>query len=242
MNEPHQVLTKNQIRRFLLKIDFGGEVPTEEIVNALKNDFARLERRVVSGYAVTIDAKSVEPATVKKEDTAEYCLANDHGAVLVVSPAQKAVIIRSEFYRDCTVYEGIVDKLSAICSNCMAKRIGLRYINVFPCTKVSQISHVLKTPYASAVRALLSGESICRAVCVQTVNRENGNLCNVQFGVPNDAFPNVIGKLDLLLDVDSAFAGAVQGAQWSEKIKVLNHSAYVVFRDFVTDQQVSDME
>lgn len=238
-----QALTRNCIKNFILRIDLNGDMPVDEITRCLKDDFIRMETRKVAGFTMNLDTRGLQhiPA-VSREESEEFYFVKSETNVMSILPKQNAVIINAKSYISNEEYKSTIDKLAQVCSQAEARRIGLRYVNVFACAKQCSISSVFNTQFAAALRGLMKSTMVNRAICVQSRKTSDDYICNVQFGLPNEGYPDIIRKYELLLDIDSFVVGGVRGGDWVSVVSGLNHAAYDVFREIVTTRKIEEMK
>lgn len=240
-NTSERTLTRNQIKEFILRIDYRGELPLENLSNALKSFCVRTEIREVSGVSMTISPKSLVPK-VEPTNQKEYVFVKDSQSVISVSPSNHCIVFHSSMYTDNQVYTDIVEAIACACEGITAHRIGLRYINRYSCEKESQITKVFATPYSTAVKSLLVADNVSRAICVLNQSVGDGLCCQIQFGIPNEFYPSKISVYNLLLDIDSFIFAEVLSDKWSKIIARLNHVAYDMFLKVVHSRQIELMK
>lgn len=235
---PSRTLVNNDIKQFILRIDFQSPLPTIELVEALKDDFSRVENRKIVGFEVAVNLPKNTSALSQKDFT-DLVLVKDH-LTLTLSAKDNSLYIAATSYLDNTVYKSISDRIIDVCRStgeCSAKRIGMRYINEIACPKITAISRIFKKSYSSVVRNMISTHDTNRAVAIQIRNCDDYTL-RIQYGVLNKFFPAVIKNYDLLLDIDSSTIGEISIDRWSETIKKLNHAAYDSFVNIVTEAYI----
>lgn len=239
MNE--NTLTRNCLKNFILRIDFSGTVPFDEIANAIKDMFVRREERTVKGIRMIFNPAQGDVMPIMAEDAShEDLFVKGDGSTLVLSRIDSSLVIQSLKYIDNSAYEDVLGRV--VSCQWRARRVGLRYINSFSCEKNNGIAKIMKPPYAELVKKLSLGETVCRAMNVQSRITNESNINKIQFGVPNSSFPKKITRYDLLLDIDAFHVGDVESADCTALVKQLNHDAYAIFREFITDRQLGEMK
>lgn len=243
MSENGQTLKHNCIKNFILRIDLNGSMPVAEITQKLKDDFIRMETRKVEGFTMKLDACGLQHVPdVSRDESEEFFFIKNNSNVMSLLPKQNAILINAKSYENNEEYKSTIDKLASVCTQCEARRIGLRYVNVFPCQKQNAISSVFKNPFALSLRNLLKDEAISRAICVQSRRVSDDYICNIQFGIPNDGYPDIIRRFDLLLDIDAFMVGGIKGEEWPKVVSELNHAAYSAFCEIVTESKIQKMK
>lgn len=131
--------------------------------------------------------------------------------------------------------------MTAVGDQVTARRIGLRYVNSFPCAKVTDVRKVLNLTYGATVSSILKSEQLTRAIVLEEYQHEDC-YARVQYGIPNKFYPSLIKSLDLLLDIDVFQAGAQFITDWAESVKVCNHKAFEVFRLFIKEDYLGKLK
>lgn len=242
-SEHPNLLLNNRLKEFLLKINFAEGLTIDGLSTAIEGDYIRKEVHEISSVNVQVRTQNgqMEASACEAPKRDQYVFVLGDKANLVFLPVEQVLEIHTNVYRDNTIYKSLIQKISEAFPECVARRIGLRYINIFDCARVSGLSSVLKAPYSGMVKSLLHEDSATRAVCVTSWMLENGSACNVQFGVPNECFPRHRVNCNVLLDIESYVQGEVIGRDWPMRIRELNHAAYDRFRSYVTDRQIAKM-
>jgi uncharacterized protein (TIGR04255 family) len=163
-----------------------------------------------------------------------------------LNTSQKTISFESNSYIDNSVY---VDRLAAIIEKInnqgilglMSSRIGMRFINLFPCEKKENIKKILQKPNDKAIIDSLAKVNLNRSVFVEQYN--NGNyFVRVQYGIFNKFYPAVIRNLDVTLDIDVYYGGLRPIAEWTEDIRTYNHAAFDKFKEYVEPSYIETMQ
>ena len=236
-----QTLSKNCIKNFILRIDFADALPFTAISDAIKDLFVRREERQVDGFRMRFDpARGEVVPVVEKGAIRENLFIKADGCSLVLSPIDFSLVIGASSYINKSVYEDILNKLTLVEWN--ARRVGLRYVNLFECQKLTGVGKILNVPYSEVIKRLATCEVASRVICVQSRTTSNGHVQKVQFGIPNSGFPRRILNHDILLDIDAFYVGAIKSNECCEMVEELNHEAYDIFTELVTERQIGMMQ
>ena len=241
MNE--QTLPKNKITQFILRIDLPKDCTLNfrQLALDLKDDYVRFVENTEHNVHLDIDRHSVT-----ERDFINYVLHADNGVQLILNTSQKIISFESNSYIDNSVY---VSRLAAIIEKInnqgivglMSSRIGMRFINLFPCEKKENIKKILKKPNDKAIIDSLAKANLNRSVFVEQYN--NGNyFVRVQYGIFNKFYPAVIRNLDVTLDIDVYYGGLRPIAEWTEDIRMYNHAAFDKFREYVEPSYIETMQ
>ena len=187
----------------------------------------------------------MDTTEVTKRDFTNYTLYGDNGIQLFLNTSQKLISFESQSYIDNSVY---VDRLDAIVEriqkqglqNIMASRIGMRYVNLFPCEKKENIRKILQKPYDKAIIDSLAKGNLNRSVFVEEYNYD-GYYVRVQYGIVNKFYPAVIKNLDVTLDIDVFYGGLTPITDWKEIIHIYNHAAFDKFKEYVEPAYIESM-
>ena len=161
----------------------------------------------------------------------------DNGVQLVLNSFKKIISFESRSYIDNSVYldrmAKIIEKINAQGQeNVMSSRIGMRYINLFPCEKKEGVKKILQKPNDKAIIDSLAKENLSRSVFVEQYNYDS-HYVRVQYGIINKFYPSVIRSFDITLDIDVYYGGQIPIAEWSEVIGTYNHAATAKFKEYV---------
>ena len=235
MNE--QTLPKNKITQFILRIDLPKDCTLDfrQLALDLKDDYVRFVENTEHNVHLDLDRHSVT-----ERDFINYVLHADNGVQLILNTSQKTISFESNSYIDNSVY---VDRLAAIIEKInnqgilglMSSRIGMRFINLFPCEKKENIKKILQKPNDKAIIDSLAKVNLNRY--------NNGNyFVRVQYGIFNKFYPAVIRNLDVTLDIDVYYGGLTPIADWTENIRTYNHAAFDKFKEYVEPSYIETMQ
>ena len=83
---------------------------------------------------------------------------------------EKSIFIESLLYENNSAYEksltNIINALKNIDPNICSRRIGMRYVNNFPCSKLADVSKILNASDAKAIKEDAGKDNIARAMIV----------------------------------------------------------------------------
>ena len=244
MNE--NTLEKNKINQFILRIDLPKDSPVDfrKLALDLQGEYVRLIENVEHNVNINFNTDEVT-----KRDFTNYTLVADNGIKLIMNTVGKTISIETTSYIDNSVYDdrldSIINKINAQgIPNVMAARIGMRYINLFPCDRKESIKKILQKPNDKAIIDSLSKQNLNRSVFVEQFNCE-GYYIRVQYGVVNKFYPAVISNLDITLDItldiDVYYGGLQSIENWKEVIRTYNHAAFVKFKEYVEPDFINSM-
>ena len=241
MNE--QTLPKNKIIQFILRIDMPKDCDLDfcQLALDLKNEYVRFVENTEHNVHLDFDRHSVT-----ERDFINYVLHAENGVQLLLNTSQKIISFESNSYIDNSVY---VDRLASIIEKInnqgihglMSPRIGMRFINLFPCEKKESIKKILQKPNDKTIIDSLAKANLNRSVFVEQYN--NGNyFVRVQYGIFNKFYPAVIKNLDVTLDIDVYYGGLTPIADWTENIRTYNHAALDKFKEYVEPNYIATMQ
>lgn len=233
MTENTSTLSKNALKQFILRIDFGllENSIISNIVNSISPKFDRIERRLIQGVKFKIDPQNTE---VQKQDTFDViCVSDINGIMLTFSERDGSITFESNKYKDKDTYHGILNSLIESCTalkyDYSSRRIGMRFINEFTCDRKSNISKIFDKRLANIVRNMLSTDSNSRVIAMEESTAQQYKS-RVQYGVINKFYPEQIRLYDLLLDLDLYIDTPVDIIDFGEITKTLNKAAFYSFK------------
>ncbi len=239
-----KTLKKNNITKFILKIDLLPESVEsfEQGLDSIAQFFDRKEKRILEGFS--IDINNGNP-TLSKTNDYEYVLVSDSKMIsMTFSKLQSAFWFETSNYIDNTKYEDIFKRLheilQKISTSMKSKRIGMRFINEFPCNEIGNIKKVLRTEDAKVIIELLKDKNLTRALAYKEFNKD-GRKARIQYGVANKFYPSVITRYDLILDIDVYYDLQMQIDSWDSIIAELNHAAYDYFTFAINSKYLEAM-
>lgn len=241
MNE--RTLVKNKVNQFILRIDLPKDSPLDlrQLALDLREDYVRLVESTEHNFNLNVDNYEVT-----QRDFINYTLYAENGIQLTINNSvEKFIAFESKTYLDNGVYidrlDDIIEKISNQgIEDISSSRIGMRYINIFPCERVDRIKRILQTPNDREITNLLRKEKLNRAVVVEEYNCGDYQV-RVQYGVFNKFYPSVIKNYDITLDIDVYYGGKISIEDWREVIRTYNHAAYAKFIEFVNPNYIEEM-
>lgn len=237
-----RVLTNNKVSHFILRIDVdpASGIQYDKLVNDLKAKASSYKVELHTNFNIDINKQQVN-----KQDFLKHILGFGQFLRLFIDTFPNAIIIDASHYETNIVYksilENIIQALSSQKVDVYANRIGMRFINTFPCAKKEDISKVFKSAEAKAIKDGVEKESVSRVMIVEEF-QESDYMKRVQFGVPNKFYPAVITNLDLTLDIDVYTSGRQQMALWNEIVSGCNHIAYNTFVNYIKESYLDSMK
>lgn len=240
-----RTLRNNAIKQFILRIDFGiNEIAyLQEIINEMSTFFERTEQRIINGIMFKLN--NGNPEAVKSEDFDYVLVSESKGISLTFSKAQNALWFETVNYCDSSVYKELSTRLADVFrkrdSSLIATRIGMRFINEFKCSSISDIKKVFKAKYFNVIKSMLEEEDTSRAIAYIEYNRNSYKLRS-QFGITNKYYPSVINNYDTIFDIDSYLDIQVKVCDWDGIIAELNHKAYDEFINKINEKYLGELK
>lgn len=227
------ILAKNEIKNFILKVDLinDGQLEIAKIAEKMSEHFDRTEKKQINKFSINFTKGSSE---VTQGDSFDYVLVSEEKSLsMTFSEMQCAFWLESNQYKDNSLYKGIMNKVANVVedlsSEVKSKRIGLRYINQFQCKTKRNISKIYGKRLSLLTRAMLNEEDLQSRVIGMEEYNNDGFKMRFQYGIPNKFYPAVIAVFDLLLDIDSFVESESGPTEWESLISSLNHAAYGKF-------------
>lgn len=239
--ENNRILQNNKISHFILRIDFTKDIQIDYkmLSESLKEEFTIYKTELHSNYNVNIDNFEV-----KKEDFIKYLLSTSTIS-LKIDSFEKSIIVELQQYKDKSSYmqclTKVIEKLKALNIEINSQRIGMRYINIFPCSKVSEISKILNPTDAKLIKETVVRDGIARSMIVHEYQQVD-HLVRVQYGIPNRFYPSVIKNYDIVLDIDVYSSGQQSIDTWEESITQFNHQAYDMFISYIKESFLNTLK
>ena len=240
--EETRVLMNNKVSHFILRIDVDPScgVQYDKLVNDLKPEATSYKVELHTNFNVDVNSQKVS-----RQEFLKHILGFGQFVRLTVDTFFNAIIIDASHYETNAIYKGIlshlIQALKAQEVDVYANRVGMRFINTFPCTKREEISKVFNSPEAKAIKDGLDKTSVTRVMIVEEF-QETDYMKRVQFGIPNKFYPAVISNLDLTLDIDVYTSGRQQMDLWNEIVRGCNHIAYDTFVAYIRDSYIETMK
>jgi len=236
-------LIKNKINQFILRIDLPKDtlLDLRQLALDLRDSYVRFVENTEHNFNLNVDNYDVT-----QRDFINYTLYADSGIQLVINNSvEKFIVFESKTYLDNSVY---IDRLRAIIEKINSQgiediasvRIGMRYVNIFPCERISHIKKILQTSDSNAIVNLLRKENLSRVVVVEEFNGGDYQT-RVQYGVFNKFYPSIVRNYDITLDIDVYFGGRKPIADWEETISIYNHAAYAKFLEYMNPNYIEEM-
>jgi uncharacterized protein (TIGR04255 family) len=233
MTEENSTLTKNALKQFILRIDFGilENSLIANIVNIIAPSFDRIEKRIIQGIKFKIDPQSTE---VQKNETHDIiCVSDVNGMTLTFSERDGSITFESNKYKDKDTYLGVLNSLIEAFGTLdyagNSRRIGMRFINEFVCDKKSQITKILDKRLANTIRGMLSSDTTSRVIAMEEGTTQEYKS-RAQYGIVNKFYPEPIGVYDLILDLDFYIDAPTPHNDFGEAAKTLNKAAFYLFK------------
>lgn len=229
----NRTLQNNKISQFILRIDLmpGRKADFKWLAEQLSQEYGTVRTELHVNYNVNMSTVQVD-----KQEFITYILGKSPEVVLKLDGFERSIILTSNQYKDNSIYKdklhGIVTLLRDKHSDLSASRIGMRYINKFPCTKPSDIGKYLDTSDASCIKSSLKREDISRTMLVHEYQLGDFQA-RIQCGIPNKFYPSVITNYELVLDIDVYGVGAQPITRWEESVRDYNHGAYSYFTKYI---------
>lgn len=240
MNE--YTIENNKISQFILRIDLQKQatVDFQRLASDLEPLYLRLVKSIQHNLNVNMDTEELTA-----RDFENFVLHTDSNVQLKLLSLEKAIILETSTYIDNSVY---VERLSDIIEKInqqeigevKASRIGMRYINTFPCNHKNSIKKILQSPCDKAIIGSINKENLSRSIFVEQYNCGDYYV-RVQYGVPNKFYPSVIRNYDLTLDIDVYNSCLTPIGEWQEVVKNFNHAAYDKFCEYIREEYINSM-
>lgn len=242
METNSRTLQNNKISQFILRIDLtpGSNVDFKWLAETLSTDYGQIRTQLHINYNININ--KVE---VNKEEFLTYILGKAPSAILKLNCFEKSIVLTSNLYLNNSIYKERLHKLVTLLSEkypqAEASRIGMRYINSFPCSKPSEIGKVLNTSEARSIKESLKRDNISRTMLVHEYQNDDF-LARIQCGIPNKYYPSKITNYEVVLDIDVYGQGTQPIARWEESVRDYNHGAYSYFTSYIKPTLLEDMK
>jgi uncharacterized protein (TIGR04255 family) len=234
-NENKNTLERNRVSRFLLKIDLtkDSQVDFSELARRLSDDYETHKTENHINYMF-----NVETENVKREEFLTYILSNQNDVNLRLNSFEKSIVIDTSHYINNSIYKDRLNQITGLLNTLYPEtrsmRIGMRYINKFDCNKTTEISKILTTEEATAIKNSLKREGLSRTMFVHEYLYDDCRS-RIQFGIPNQFYPSIIRNYELVLDIDVYNNGSVGLNDWDGFVSVYNHRAYDIFTQYVKE-------
>lgn len=237
-----KTLQNNKITQFILRIDImpGLSVDFKRLAEVLSADYGTVRTELHVNYQV--DMEKVE---VNKEEFLTYLLGKAPNVTLQLNCFERSIILTSSHYNDNSVYKDRINRVITLLKEyhpeLTASRIGMRFINTFPCSKPTDIGKYLMTSVSNSIKDTLKGENVSRAILVHEYQHGDYQV-RVQCGIPNKFYPSVITNFETVLDIDVYGVGSQPIDRWEDSIRDYNHGAYNYFIAYVKPNLLSELQ
>lgn len=244
--DENRTLNNNHVGKFILRIDIDKSTPIDfsYVVGALQGDYTSKKIEVHEHIAINIDEQKNE-GNVAKSTFPRFVLTYTDGVYLKLGTFDNNIIIESNKYRDNSIYKDRIAKVIAIIKEkygeqVSSTRIGMRYINTFPCENEKDISKVFNPSDSKSIRDRLFKPNVSRVLLVSEFNEEDHQI-RIQYGVPNRFYPSKVTRPDLMLDIDVYSLGLQSIVDWEEVIRIANHDAFRIFKEYIKESYIEKM-
>lgn len=235
MDITDKTLANNKVNQFILRIDFEQqlEIDLKKLAEELLPNYDSMVSEDIVEYNVTIPK-----AELSAHKYTRYVLKTENGRVrLKLNEQERSIIIDSDHYDNNLIYKGRIEELISCLKkinlpDIKARRIGLRYINTFPCSKQTEIYRIIKKPFVASIIKSLEIENVNRSIQIVELTNEDYST-RIQYGIPNKFYPSKLVNYDAVLDIDIYFNGLQSIDEWEECIRKYNHAAYDTFIYFL---------
>lgn len=224
--------SQNSVVLFILRFDLvqNNIIIFDKIREDISKYFDRTEIRLQTNYHVNF---TTDKSEINKSENSDYVLINENeNFSLTFSKSQNSFWFETPTYRNKETYNNIVLELIKSARTHEIKitirRIGMRFINNFPCPNAKGISKIFSPFIRKTLIQTLSKEQISRIICQEEFIYDTCKV-KVQYGIPNKFYPAPIKNYDLLLDIDSYDDQIQELDTIPNAIENLNHCAYSVF-------------
>lgn len=242
METNNRTLQNNKISQFILRIDLtpGSRVDFKWLAETLSTDYGQIRTQLHVNYNVNIN--KVE---VNKEEFLTYILGETSSVILKLNCFEKSIVLTSNQYLNHSIYKERLHKLVTLLfernSKAEASRIGMRYINNFPCSKPSEIAKVINTSEARSIKDSLKRDNISRTMLVHEYQNDDF-MARIQCGIPNKYYPSKISNYEVVLDIDVYGEGSQPITRWEESVRDYNHGAYSFFTSYIKPTLLEEMK
>ena len=156
-------LAQNKINQFILRIDLLDDrgLKFDMIVPEIEKLFDSYKSEMEHNLNILVEEENLE-----KRDFVNYVFNSSDGTTLKLQTREKAIVFETNHYLDNSIYKERLNVLigmimTAVGDQVTARRIGLRYVNSFPCAKVADVRKVLNLTYGATVSSILGCPVLC---------------------------------------------------------------------------------
>lgn len=238
-------LSKNAIDKFILKVDLSdsGSPNLISIAQEMGIYFDRTEKREAIKIDLTINQGNSE---ITNKQSEEVVLTSDaKQTVMTFSEINKCFWIETNRYIDNSIYKDFIKKTISTFKEyeypIKSKRIGLRYINNFPCNKINNINKIYNKRLSQISKLMKYSPNQARIIGLEEYNYDNHKI-RIHYGIPNKFYPAIISNFDLLLDIDAYTEQINDLDNWEDTIRTLNHAAYEIFIKEINPKHIESLK
>jgi len=239
------ILARNVVKQFILRFEYDkmDQNTIGKVLADISPQFDRVEKQLVNHIEVNLE--SGLPKVVSNNLDVFLCILESRGLTLTFSQHDKSISFESTRYRNKDTYADILDIFAiSFCKyaqSFVCKRMGMRFINNFPCESISQVTKVFEPRLSSIVKGLISSDNVSRAIAMEEFTFPDYKMRS-QFGVVNKYYPEPIRVYDALLDIDVYIDVSVDHESYSESAKKLNRIAYSHFIQCIKPSYLSKLK
>lgn len=241
--EINKTLQNNNINYFLLRIDFvdDTQLDLEQIMNNISKNYDRVEKKIK--HQLKFNMQKLES---KYDEYNIYSLIDeDNGITLEFNKIENAIALIIKKYINKSSYISKINDLIKIINetypNTQTKRIGMRFINKFPCRTKNEISKILDRNTSKIIKTILEKENTSRIIILEEYNYFDSKI-HVQYGILNKTFPSIINDFDISIDIDSFDDITYHLDSINDILDKLNHRAYEKFIEFINPKYISKLK
>lgn len=246
MSDEERTLTKNRITLFIIKVDLTPDstINFADLANNLSElfHFDRIERRGRTNFTVNVTGGDVKTEAQAVEDIVLVKAGSLMTLTLSSSPNCIISLVCRKYennteYR--SLFDSIVVYLGCTESTVRAQRIGMRFVNEFPCSNFKEINKIFESQRAKSISTMVNNDGISRVIAQEEYNL-NGSKLRVQYGIPNKFYPAVLNNSDLLLDIDAYDDSSQSFQSWIDVLQILNRHAYEAFVKYINPKYLAE--
>lgn len=239
----NRTLKKNAISKFFLRFDL---IPDDclnfiELINTVSPKFDRTEKILKTHHQIDLSSEQVN-----RSNFFEYVLVNEQLKYSIIfSDLAKSFLFETSQYVSYKTYMDafmiIKAALLTMYPKVQSKRIGMRFINVFPSSSLKNANKVFNNQISKIIIWTVSHEKTSRAIIQEEYNLQTSKM-RVQYGIPNKFYPSPINNYDFLFDIDSYDDSIHDIESWERVISDLNHNAYDKFIEFMNPTHIEELK
>lgn len=237
-------LSNNGIKQFIIRIDLlpTDKISFESFANAVAPHYSGLVKLVVPHLNINLSSQEFEQTVVT-----HYQIKIEEGVDIKMDPVQNCIIFESNHYISNDLYKSTMSNLFGIMKSVMgekrliAKRIGMRYINYYAVSSKDGIGEILNEADNKSLIHSLGKENVNRVIFVEE-QKLGDKQVRIQYGVPNNRYPNLISSLDILLDIDVYTCTPISVEDWDETLSECNHIAYDNFKKYIKQSYIESLK